>query len=94
MRTTLASMSRLFSRGSAARYRQAVVPPTGVVEIGRGPLLGLLDETLREEALDRGVECSRSQTKPGVPLLDLEKDSVTVAVLVREGDQDLEHGEG
>ena len=83
----------LGARDGFAERRHPVVAAALVVQVGRGPLARLEDQPLLQHALDGSVERARAEpqlaARAGFDVLD---DGVAVAILLRDGEQDVKRG--
>ena len=73
--------------------REPVVPAALVVERGIGALLGLLDQAVGEQPLDRAVERAGAQLDRAVAEgVDVADQRVAVALTPPEGEEDVQRG--
>ena len=95
--TVLACCSRVVSRVASAFATDrpnAVILYTAplIVLVRTLPVVEFNDETLVEHAPDRAIERARAQLERAVrSRRDVLHDGVTMAILVRDGDQDVKH---
>ncbi len=76
---------------TAAQRRKAVVAAAGVVELGSGPVTGLLNQVGLDQPLDRAVQRGRPEADfPGGALQYFLHDPVAVLFFSGEGQHDME----
>src|SRR5439155_3302258 len=85
----------LLARHFLAARRDAVVAPPGIVLVGMGPVVELLDEAVMEHPLDGAVQRPGAEPQRAAGARgDVLHDGVAVALAVGERDEDMKDGEG
>jgi len=81
---------RLCYADAPAETGDPVVAPALIVDIRRGPSIGLLDQVAIQHPLQRSIQVARLQVHAGRgPLGNVLRNGIAMALAVRQGKEDL-----